>query len=205
MFDRSAVAPLYSDLKDMRGRIFTIPNQITMLRLLIAPIFAFAAFEGRFDVALMVALLAAASDFADGWTARRFHLRSEFGVVLDPIADKVLMSGAYLILAFCSLLPWWLTWLVLIRDGAIVGGAVLMMLFSGYRPLPPTLAGKASTFSQLAAVLAAVGWKAHVPLVMSFLVQGCIYLAGGMTVISGIHYLIIGRQRLLGRAGNSVS
>ncbi len=188
----------------MLARILTIPNQITILRLIFAPIFAIAALEGRYDAALVVALLAAVSDLADGWAARKLHQQSALGVTLDPIADKILMSAAYLILAFCGSLPWWLTWLVLIRDGVIVGGAALVMLFSGYQPLPPTLAGKASTFSQLAAVLASVGWKAHVPLINSVVLQSCIYLAGVMTVISGIHYMIVGWQRLLRRTGNSL-
>jgi cardiolipin synthase (CMP-forming) len=181
----------------MTERAFTIPNQITLLRLVFVPFFAFLTLEGRYDYALVLALLAALSDFIDGWVARKFHQQSSLGVALDPIADKVLMGAAYIVMSLCGLLPWWLTALVLVRDGAILGSALLVTLFAGYRPLSPTYAGKASTVGQLAAVLAAVAWKAQFPWIGPLLVEACIYIAGGLTIISGIHYLVTGRQRIV--------
>jgi cardiolipin synthase len=183
----------------MFGRMFTIPNQITLLRLIFVPFFAFLTLHGRYDYALALAVLAAASDFADGWVARTFHQQSSLGIALDPVADKVLMGAAYIVMSVCGLLPWWLTFLVLIRDAGILGGALLAILFSGYRPLPPTYAGKASTVGQLAAVVAAIAWKAELPYISPVLVEACIYVAAALTIISGLHYLITGRQRLIRR------
>jgi cardiolipin synthase len=188
----------------MSGRTFTIPNQVTLLRLIFVPFFAVFTLGGRYDYALVVALLAAASDFADGWIARNFHQQSSLGMALDPIADKVLMGAAYIVMSICGLMPWWLTSLVLFRDGGIIAGAMLLIVFSGYRPLPPTYAGKVSTVSQLAAVLAAIGWKAQLPFISPTLVQVCIYLAGGLTVISGMHYLVTWRQRTIGHPGRQL-
>jgi cardiolipin synthase (CMP-forming) len=194
----------YIGFETMSGRIFTVPNQISLLRLVFVPFFAIFTVEGRFDYALALAVLAAASDFVDGWVARRFKQQSALGVALDPVADKVLMGAAYIVLSWGGLLPWWLTALVLIRDGGILGGALLAMLVSGYRPLPPTPAGKASTCGQLAAVLAAVGCRARFPFTGPVLVRACIYLAGALTIISGIHYLAVSRQRLVRRPRNQL-
>jgi cardiolipin synthase (CMP-forming) len=189
----------------MVGRTFTIPNQVTLLRLIFVPFFAVFTLDGHYDYALVLALLAALSDFVDGWIARRFHQQSSLGIALDPVADKVLMGAAYIVMSLCGLLPWWLTSLVLLRDGGILTGAVLVILFSGYRPLPPTYAGKASTVGQLAAVLAAIGWKAQFPFVSPILVQVCTYIAGALTIISGMHYLITWRERTLRRPGSQLS
>ncbi|MDE3181642.1 MAG: CDP-alcohol phosphatidyltransferase family protein [Acidobacteriota bacterium] len=179
----------------MPGRTFTAANQITILRLIFAPLFAMLAIDHRYEGALAVLILAAASDVIDGFVARAFHQQSSLGVALDPIADKILMTTAYLVLSFLGVLPWWLTCLVLCRDAGIVVTAALISVVAGYRPFPPTLAGKASTVAQVAAVLAAVGYRAHVFIVSQPMVVFFIYLAGFLTVVSGIHYLIIGRQR----------
>jgi cardiolipin synthase (CMP-forming) len=189
----------------MSERIFTIPNQLTLLRLIFVPFFAVLTLDGRYDYALVLAVLAALSDFVDGWIARRFHQQSSLGIALDPIADKVLMGAAYIVMSLCGLLPWWLTFLVLLRDGGILAGAVLVILFSGYRPLPPTYAGKASTVGQLAAVVAAIAWRDQVPFIGLTVVQVCIYIAAVLTIVSGMHYLITWRQRTVRRPGNQLS
>ena len=183
----------------MVGRLFTLANQITLLRLVFVPFFAWFTLEGRYDYALVVAILAAVSDFADGWVARAFHQQSSLGVALDPVADKILMGSAYLVMSLCGLLPWWLTSLVLIRDGGILAGALLVILFAGYRPLPPTYAGKASTSAQLAAVVVSIAWKADFSFIGPVLVEVCVYIAGALTIVSGIHYLATLRQRLIRR------
>lgn len=189
----------------MSGRTFTIPNQVTLLRLIFVPFFTIFTLNGHYDYALVLAVLAALSDFVDGWIARTFHQQSQLGIALDPVADKILISAAYVVTSLVGLLPWWLTALVLLRDGGILAGAVLVILFSGYRPLPPTYAGKASTASQLAAVLAAIAWKAQVPLIGPTLIQICTYIAAALTIISGMHYLVTWRQRTVRRPGNQLS
>jgi cardiolipin synthase (CMP-forming) len=188
----------------MSERTFTIPNQLSLVRLLFVPFFAVVTLDGRYDYAFVLAMLAALSDFLDGWVARTFHQQSALGIALDPVADKVLMGSAYIVMSLCGLLPWWLTSLVLVRDGGILVGALLVIVFWGYRPLPPTYAGKASTVGQFAAVVAAIAYKAQFPWIGPILVEICIYIAAALTVISGMHYLITCRQRTVRRPGDQL-
>jgi cardiolipin synthase len=179
----------------MTARALTPANQITILRLAFAPLFAILVIEGHYTGALVVLGAAALSDFLDGIVARLFHQQSPLGVALDPIADKTLMTTAYLSLAFRGALPWWLTILVLSRDAGIIITALVISLVAGYRPFYPTLLGKLSTTTQVVNVLVAVAFGAAVPLITHTVLQCTIYLAAGLTIASGIHYLWISRQR----------
>ena len=179
----------------MPSRILTPANQISILRLVFVPIFAILVIERDYGWALAVLGAAAISDVVDGTVARIFHQESPLGVALDPIADKILMTTAYLTLAFREVLPWWLTILVLSRDVAIIMTAALISLVAGYRPFRPTILGKMSTTIQVATVFVAVGHQANVPLASALLLRICIYLAATITVASGVHYLIVVRHR----------
>lgn len=179
----------------MPSRALTPANQITILRLIFIPIFAILVVDRSYAGALAVLVAAGVSDIVDGVVARIYHQESPLGIALDPIADKILMTTAYLTLAFRDALPWWLTILVISRDGAILITALLISLVGGYRPFRPTILGKSSTAVQMATIFAAVSFKARVPLMSQGVVQLCIYLAAGLTVASGIHYLLVVRQR----------
>lgn len=178
----------------MSSRTLTLANQITILRLIFVPLFAILVVQGRYTGALVVLGAAAVSDGVDGLVARVYHQQSPLGVALDPIADKILMTTAYLTLAFRAALPWWLTILVISRDVAILMTALLISLVSGYRPFPPSLLGKASTFLQLGTLLAALGAVANVPFVSARLVQALVYATAVLTVSSGLHYLVVFRH-----------
>jgi cardiolipin synthase len=179
----------------MASRTLTTANQITILRLAFIPFFAILVGARHYRAALAVLAAAALSDAIDGAVARYLKEESPLGVALDPIADKVLMTTAYLTLAFRDALPWWLTILVISRDAAIIITALLISLVAGYRPFRPTILGKASTFVQVATVFAAVSFQAHVPFISAGLVEICIYLAAALTCTSGIHYVIAVRRR----------
>lgn len=174
----------------MVSRTLTLANQITILRLVFVPLFAILVIQQRYGWALAVLSVAAVSDGVDGLVARLYHQQSPLGMALDPIADKILMTTAYLTLAFRDALPWWLTIVVISRDVAIVVTASVISLVSGYRPFSPSLLGKTSTCLQLLTVLMALGRVADVPLVTGSLVQVCVYLTALLTVASGIHYLV---------------
>jgi len=176
-------------------RILTPSNQITLLRLVFVPVFAILVLDQSYRAALAVLTAAAISDVLDGTVARLLKQVSPLGVALDPVADKILMTTAYLTLAFRGALPWWLTILVLSRDVAIILTALLISLVAGYRPFYPTSLGKASTVAQVVTVFAAVSHQAHVPHISAELVTLFVYLAAALTLASGIHYLIVGRQR----------
>ncbi len=179
----------------MPSRILTPANQITILRLVFIPIFAILVIERDYGWALAVLGAAAISDVVCGTVARIFHQQSPLGVALDPIADKILMTTAYLTLAFRDVLPWWLTILVLSRDVAIIMTTALISLVAGYRPFRPTVLGKMSTTIQVATVFVAVGLQVNFPLATALLLRICIYLTAAITVASGVHYLIVVRHR----------
>jgi cardiolipin synthase (CMP-forming) len=179
----------------MTSRILTASNQITLLRLAFVPVFAILVLDQSYRAALAVLAAAALSDALDGTLARLLKQESALGVALDPIADKILMTTGYLTLAFRGALPWWLTILVLSRDVGIIMTALLISLVAGYRPFYPTLLGKASTGAQMATIFAAVSYQAHIPYVTANLVSIFVYLAAALTLTSGVHYLLVVRQR----------
>jgi len=188
----------------MASRILTPANQITILRLAFIPFFAILVVAQKYRGALAVLTAAALSDVVDGTLARLLKQETPLGVALDPIADKLLMTTAYLTLAFRDALPWWLKILVIGRDVGIIITALLISLVAGYHPFRPTILGKASTAAQVATVFAAVSFQAHVPFVPEGLIQICVYLAAALTVVSGIHYGIVVRKRYEQHASEQV-
>jgi len=187
----------------MPSRVLTPANQITILRLVFVPIFAILVLDRHYRWALIVLAAAAISDVVDGNVARFFHQESPVGGALDPIADKALMTTAYLVLGFRDALPMWLTVLVISRDVAILLTALLIILVAGYRPFRPSILGKASTTMQVTAIFSAVGYQAHIPLASNFLLQVCVYLTAALTVASGIHYLLVVRNRYAHHASDT--
>lgn len=179
----------------MSSRVLTPANQITILRLAFVPVFAILSVGGHHLGALVVLVLAALSDAADGLVARRFDQISSLGIALDPIADKVLISTAYLVLSFNGAMPWWLTILVLSRDVGILMIALMISLAAGYRPFPPTRLGKLSTVAQVAAVLVVASAQAKLRFLTPHFMQFWIYLAGALTIVSALHYLVVVRVR----------
>ncbi len=101
-----------------------IPNTLTTLRLLLAIPLCWMILQGDFKGVLWVALAAGVSDGVDGWLARSLDATSRYGAVVDPLADKVMLSGAYPCMAVAGLIPWWLALLVIGRDLVIVVGAL---------------------------------------------------------------------------------
>ncbi len=114
----------------MKGRIWTVPNQITFLRLGFLPLFLILMSYERYKWALLVLVIAGFSDGIDGLIARKFNQRSSLGAYLDPIADKLLLSSSFVVLAFEKQIAWWLTILVLSRDVLIYIVSALCV-FSG--------------------------------------------------------------------------
>jgi len=179
----------------MTSRLLTPSNQITLLRLLFVPVFAILVMDRHYRAALAVLTAAALSDVLDGTVARLLKQESALGVALDPIADKILMTTAYITLALRAAVPWWLTIIVLSRDVAILTTAALISLVAGYRPFYPSLVGKASTAAQVATVFAAVCRRAGVPYVTPEAVSTLVYLAATLTLASAVHYVFLLRQR----------
>jgi cardiolipin synthase len=126
----------------------TLPNALTLLRLVLAPVFLWLYATGDVRRALPVFAVAAASDLLDGLAARLLRQHSRLGEIMDPIADKLLAFCALVALAWAGRLPVWLPALVVGRDAVIVAGAFLLQAMGVARRLRviPTRAGKYATF-----------------------------------------------------------
>jgi cardiolipin synthase len=163
-----------------------IPNLLTVARLLAAPYILYLLWTGEYGTAIVWFSIASFTDVVDGFLARRFHAGSRLGALLDPIADKVLLSGSFLTLGLKEIIPVWLMAIVLGRDLLILGFAIVALARGMRRDFPPSIWGKASTASQIAYVLFAVGHEAAItPLVLATILG---WIAATLTLWSGIDY-----------------
>src|SRR6266581_3303338 len=172
----------------MKGRIWTVPNQITFLRLGFLPFFLILIAYDHYRSALLVLVIAGLSDGIDGLLARSLNQRSALGAYLDPIADKLLLSSSFIILAFKKQLAWWLTILVFSRDVLILIVAVVILLVSGYRPFPPSIFGKLTTASEIILVFLVVLGAAYPDYHVGVLNHVLIYAVTVLSIVSGLHY-----------------
>jgi len=182
----------------MQGRIWTVPNQITFLRLGFLPLFLILMSYERYRWALLVLVVAGLSDGIDGLLARSLNQRSSLGAYLDPIADKLLLSSSFLILAFKKQLAWWLTILVLSRDVLILIVAVVILLISGYRPFPPSIYGKLTTATEIILVFLVVLGAAYPNYHVGVLNHIVIYAVTVLSIASGFHYSFTTARHLSG-------
>ena len=174
----------------MQGRIWTVPNQITLLRLGFLPIFLILISYEHYRWALAVLVVAGLSDGIDGLLARQLNQRSSLGAYLDPIADKLLLSSSFVILAFKKEIAWWLTIIVLSRDVLILVVAVVIILIWGYRPFPPSLLGKMTTFFQIVLVFTVVLGAAYPNPLLGSIKQVLIYAVTALSTVSAFHYSV---------------
>ncbi len=179
----------------LRSDIVTVPNLISVFRILLVPVFLRAIFAHRAAEALVVFIAASLTDLLDGFIARVWHQRSKLGTVLDPAGDKLLMTASYIVLTIPSLavpnfIPLWLTILVFARDLLIVSGAFFAFRRWGQKTFMPSLLGKASTACQVATVFLVL-WLNHLGIAAGYMPW--IYrLTLLVTVASGTHYFVYG-------------
>ncbi|GAB2501093.1 CDP-alcohol phosphatidyltransferase family protein [Nocardiopsis aegyptia] len=134
---------------EVSDRIWTVPNLLSMLRLLGVPLFLWLILGPQADWwALLVLALAGISDWLDGKIARAWNQTSRLGTVLDPLADRLYIFAALLGLVVRDIVPWWLMAILVLRDVLILGALPLLRHF-GYGPLPVNFAGKAATLCLL--------------------------------------------------------
>ena len=165
-----------------------IPNIITFLRLLLAPVMVVLILSHHWVAAAFLFLAAAVSDVLDGLIARRFEMRSTLGACIDPIADKALLVCVYIALSMVGILPVWLTVIVVARDILITLGIVALW-FAGRTPtIKPLIVGKASTVAQVSlAVLALAACSMGIEF-SGWIPTLFIYVVAFLTVFSGIAY-----------------
>jgi cardiolipin synthase len=180
----------------MQARIWTVPNQITILRLGFLPLFIVSISYEHYRWALLILVIAGLSDGIDGLLARSLNQRSSLGAYLDPIADKLLLSSSFVILAFKHEIALWLMIFVLSRDVIILIVAVVILLIFGYRPFPPSILGKATTFFQIVMVFSVVLGAAYPNARLGLINTILIYTVATLTVVSAIHYSFSIARRL---------
>ena len=179
--------------------ILRLPNLLSLSRVLLTPVFVLLMVERRPWAAFAVFVVAGLTDALDGFTARTLRLKSTLGLWLDPVADKVLLTAAFVVLTLPALarpntLPLWLTLLCVGRDVAIAAGAVLILALRGKRTFPPMLAGKASTVCQVFLLYFVLYLNAagRSPAVLT----GFYVLTAALAVASFVQYAFIGASML---------
>jgi cardiolipin synthase len=180
----------------MATRILTVPNQLTFLRLGFLPFFIILIFYRRYSWALAILVLAALTDGMDGLLARSLNQKTALGAYLDPIADKLLLSSSYVVLAFAGQIRWWLTILVLGRDVLILTTAAVILLASGYKRFPPSIYGKITTGVQILLVFVVLAEAVFPRPTLEATRQVLVYLVAGFTIFSGFHYSVVVARRL---------
>ena len=147
------------DARPPDGRVLTLPNLLSLSRLAVLPLLWSDLVEGRFGRALVLLGASAATDWFDGFLARRLDQRTRLGALLDPLGDRLLLLVAGVGLVVAGVLPWWPALLLVLREGAVgLAGAVLV---ARGRPVPATSRlGKVATFGLLWALplLLAAAW-----------------------------------------------
>lgn len=184
----------------MASPIFTVPNQLTFLRLGFLPFFIIFVYYNRYGWALAILMAAALSDLLDGLLARRLNQKSALGAYLDPIADKLLLSSSFFILAVKDRIDWWLTILVFSRDVLILVAAAVILAVVGYRPFPPSIYGKTTTGAQIIFVFVAITAGAFETKWLDELRDVGVFIVAAFTVLSGLHYSVLIARQL--SAGN---
>lgn len=186
----------------------TIPNWITLFRILLIPVFVTSAIyygrslqagtpvEWQRWTAVAAFMVAALSDGVDGFIARRYNLGSALGRVLDPIADKGLMQAAILTLSFSDWhfqLPIWFAVLVITRDVVILVGVAVLHHLMGRVEIRPSLIGKVCTFAQMFSICWILFLPRDLPAV---LYMTPVWITATLTVLSGVDYIFEGVRRV---------
>ncbi len=167
-----------------------LPNFLTLLRIFCSPVFVGLVLYGHHSWALAVFLAAGLTDALDGMIARVLNQQTTLGRYLDPLADKLLLVSAFVVLSFEGEIPVWVTLVVVSRDVIISVGSLVIHLLRERVDITPTWMGKATTVIQLLYIGAVLlGMSATVP---DWLLWAVLAAMVGLTVASGLHYVFRG-------------
>lgn len=166
-----------------------VPNLITLTRLMSVPLMIWLIVSERFGAAFCVFAGAGVSDALDGFIAKRFDCRTRLGALLDPAADKALLSSVFVSLGIAELLPNWLVILVVFRDVTIIGGFILLQNIAAPRNFDPLYISKINTLVQISLVGYVLG-RLGVGLPDGLLTDTLVWLTAATTVLSGMSYLV---------------
>jgi cardiolipin synthase len=179
----------------------TIPNLVTLLRIVLIPVFGFLWWNGQHLAALVVFAIASLSDWLDGFLARLLHQQTRLGQILDPAADKLLILVCFLVAAALHAVPIWLATLVIGRDVVLAsGGALFAFVLRGRYPSAkwkPTRIGKYSTFAQVFTIFFALTMEMTDARWLQPYVAALGVTCAALTAVSGTQYLAYGLRALV--------
>jgi cardiolipin synthase (CMP-forming) len=173
--------------------MLTLPNFLTLLRIIAIPIFLIFLAEGDHAAAFMLFLAAGVTDTVDGAVARLTNSRSDLGAVLDPMADKLLLLSSFIVLGYNGAIASWLVVLVVVRDVIVVlGYGAVFIVDHVWMEVAPSRLGKLSTFFQLFTVGFALMSLARPALPLATINQIMQGVAAAVTAASGVQYIYRG-------------
>jgi cardiolipin synthase (CMP-forming) len=170
------------------GIALSIPNLITLGRILLVPIVVWAITSGAMWIAFILFVAAGVSDAVDGYLAKRFNMTTELGAYLDPLADKALIVSIYLTLGINGIIPIWLVIMVVSRDIMIVGAVMLSWLVGSPLEVKPLLVSKLNTVAQIlfaCVVLGSLGFDVEADM-LKLVLMG---LVAALTLLSVAAYV----------------
>jgi cardiolipin synthase len=174
--------------------MLTLANRLTILRILMTPVITVLLLYRQIGAALALFLLAAITDGLDGLVARWQKQKTTLGMVLDPVADKLLLTSTVVTLTILKELPRWFTIIVVSRDVLLIGGSVILYMFIGKIGTPPSWLGKFTTGFQLVTVLCAMLDNFFPDLKGAILPLAVVTLT--LTIASGLDYIYRGARLL---------
>lgn len=176
-----------------------LPNALTLLRIVMVPMFLYKVLQGEIYIATLIYIVAAVTDGLDGFIARFWNMQTKLGAFIDPLADKLLVTTSFVVLAALKYIPLWIAVAVISRDVIITLGSLTVYLMKQHLTVKPHPVGKITTFFQFSYLLIVLiiasrmtsGTVSDTGFLISVLrpVEVC---TGFLTVISGVIYIIAG-------------
>lgn len=176
--------------KNGTGKVLTLANKITILRMALIPVIVIGLIEVQTAWVYILLAFSMLTDLLDGLVARKRGERTRLGAFLDPMADKLLLTAVYLTLCYLGKLEMWVFVIIFSRDLMIVLGWAVIFILTGSSQVQPRPLGKSTTAAQMSTALAVM---LSVPEVLT---QALLWTTIGLTVASAIDYLRVGERRL---------
>ncbi len=172
----------------------SIPNILTLVRILLTPLFVILLLSDSFSTALLVFFIAGVTDGLDGLIARWLNQRTALGAYLDPMADKLLLVSAYICLPVMDAIPDWLAVIVISRDVIILLGIAIFTLTEKKYEVRPTFVSKCTTTLQIITVIVVLldPGRFRADFMLPILYWG----TAALTILSGLHYIYFGMRIL---------
>lgn len=165
-----------------------IPNAITCSRLVLIGPFLGALFNGNYELAFYLYILAGLSDGLDGYLARHFNWQTKFGGFIDPLADKLLVFSSVVSLAYIGKLPLWLMAMVIVRDAAIMSGVLAWYYWIGKVDFEPSFLSKLNTVLQILLILVLL-FELTYAILPSYFIDVSYLVVAFSTILSFIDYI----------------